>query len=169
MSLPCTENHRRRENAGPFRNWELAKKAYAGRLLPSEWESSSREAPGVKSAVLFKKRAGRGSRLSPLPVGGGRVSYSSHPAAAHPSQMPLPAALRPHTAAQSHCGLWQLSLLVIIPWEQTCFLFQGRPGERARRARKRRGRHSATLEAKLLFHRMTWAFIPKPADTNSKT
>lgn len=29
--------------------------------------------------------------------------------------------------------LWQLSLLVIIPWEQTCFLFQGRPRERARR------------------------------------
>lgn len=134
------------------------------RVGEQQQKGPRREEHGASSPA---KQEARWQRKSALTTScGRRESYSSHPAAAHPSQMPLPAALRPHTAAKSHCGLWQLSLLVIIPWEQTCFLFQGRPGERAR---KRRGRHSATLEAKLLFHMMTWAFIPKPADTNSKT
>lgn len=55
-------------------------------------------------------------------------SPSSHPAAAHPSS--------PATTHRGQAELWQLSLLVIIPWEQTCFLFQGRPRERARGERR---------------------------------
>lgn len=37
----------------------------------------------------------------------------------------------PSSVGTTHSGqarLWQLSVLVIIPWEQACFLFQGRLG-----------------------------------------
>lgn len=85
---------------GPFQNWECAQKAQGGHFFPFRLESSSK-APGVTGTVLHLRQSqrlvGRGSQLSPLPVGG---SLSSHPAAAHPCQMPLPAALRPHTAAK---------------------------------------------------------------------
>lgn len=47
---------------------------WPGHLLPFRLESSSRKAPGVRRTVPHlqqsKRRAGRGSRLSPLPVGG---------------------------------------------------------------------------------------------------
>lgn len=82
-------------------------------------------------AVLHLSRARAcWQRKSALTTSCGR-GVTPPPAAAHPRQMPLPAALRPHTAAKWGFGSWQCSLLVIRPWEQNCFLSQGARGEGA--------------------------------------
>lgn len=68
-----------------------------------------------------RRSANRGNQHSPLPVEGELLQP--------PSCCPPQAGAPPSNSATTHSvqiGLWRLSLLVIIPWERTCFLFQGR-------------------------------------------
>lgn len=80
MSLPRPCNkHGCRENAGPFQSRELAKKTRAGpaTFSPQAGEQQQRgprqeESSSSPPAKQEARHAGRGSRLSPLPVRGSR-------------------------------------------------------------------------------------------------
>lgn len=83
-----------------------------GATAGSPW-GENRASPPLQSAQW----AGRGRGIHPFL----RLARGCPPGARAP----------PSSVGTTHSGqarLWQLSLLVIIPWEQACFLFQGRLG-----------------------------------------
>lgn len=96
-------------------------------------ENSSRKAPRMKRTLFICRR----TRVLAKEVSFNHVLWRSHP-----SHQLLPTPVRcPSQQRGDHTqrpgGLWQLSLPVIIPLEQTCFPFQERPAEGAKRTRKR--------------------------------
>ena len=113
--------HRARADLG------TSQQAQAGRLLPFRGESGSRKAPGVKSrgSSTVESVAGWQRRFAPLLVW--EAVTLAGPWLPRPGRCPHPASSA--TTHSGQAGLWQLSLLVITPWEQTCFLSQGGLGE----------------------------------------
>lgn len=111
------------------------------------WTAAATKSLGERTAFTYceaKGRAGRGRLASTTSCG------ETLPP---PSRCPPHAGAPPSSLATTHSGqirLWQFSFLVIIPWEQTGFLLQGRPGERTQRTRKAQS-VPATLVAPLLL------------------
>lgn len=130
-SLPLLQTTDTKRTPGPFRTGNRPRRPRLATL--SFRLRAAAKAPGVTRTILTYSKA-RGALAEEV----GSHHFLWEGVASATQLLPTPVRcpsqqLGDHT--QRQVGLWQRSLLVITPWEQTASL-PGRLGERARRARK---------------------------------